>query len=69
MGDRKKQKQRRNAMLIQIGQSSVTLTPFGSLGDAHSAGADGSGQGSLVHRRPKTIKLAWRWICSLFLAA
>jgi hypothetical protein len=56
-------------MLIQIGQNSATLTPFGSLGGAHSTGADGSGHGSLVHRRPNAIKLAWHWICSLFAAA
>ena len=56
-------------MLIRIGQNSATLTPFGSLGGALNTGADGSGHGSLVRRRPNAIKLAWRWICSLFLAA
>jgi hypothetical protein len=56
-------------MLVQIGQNSATLTPFGSLGGAHSTGADGSGHGSVVRRRPNAIKLAWHWICSLFGAA
>jgi len=55
--------------LFEFGQNSATLTPFGSLGGALSTGADGSGHGSLVRRRPNAIKLAWHWICSLFGAA
>jgi hypothetical protein len=55
-------------MLIQIGQNSATLTPFGSLGGAHSVGADDSRHGNLVRRRPNAVKLAWHWICNLFAA-
>jgi len=56
-------------MLVQIDQNSATVTPFGSLGSVnHSASADGSGHVS-HGRRPNGIRLAWRWICSLFTAA
>jgi hypothetical protein len=55
-------------MLVQIDQNSATVTPFGSLGSAnYSADANAGGQG--FGRRPKAIKLAWRWICNLFAAA
>jgi hypothetical protein len=57
-----------NAMLVQIGQNSATVTPFGSLGSAnHSADANGGGQS--VGRRPNAIRAVWRWICHLFAAA
>jgi hypothetical protein len=44
------------------------LTPFGSLGGAHSVGADDSRHGNLVRHRPNAVKLAWHWICNLFAA-
>jgi hypothetical protein len=37
------------------------LTPFGSLGGAHSVGADDSRHGNLVRHRPNAVKLAWHW--------
>jgi hypothetical protein len=55
-----------NAMLVQIGQNSATVTPFGSLGSANHS-ADGGGQS--VGRRPNAIGAVWRWICHLFAAA
>jgi len=62
-----KTKRRRNAMLVQIDQNSATVTPFGSVGSANnSAIANGGGQS--FGRRPNAIRLAWRWICSLFSA-
>jgi hypothetical protein len=55
--------------LIQIGEKSGTLTPFGSLGGAsHSVGSDDSAHRRTVYRRFNSIKLAWGWICNLFLA-
>jgi hypothetical protein len=54
-------------MLIQIGENSATLTPFGSLASAgHSADGDGAVNNKTVRHRPISIKLAWRWICNLF---
>ena len=53
-------------MLVQIGQNSATVTPFGSLGSANHS-ADGGGQS--VGRRPNAIRAVWRWICHLFAAA
>ena len=50
-------------MLIHIGDSSATLTPFGSVGSAsHSAEADRNE--ATVHG-PNAIKTAWRWICGI----
>jgi hypothetical protein len=58
-----------NAMLVQIGQNSATVTPFGSLGSAnHSADANGGGQ-SVGRRPPNAISVVWRWVCHLFAAA
>jgi len=65
----KEQKQGETPTLIQIGEKSGTLTPFGSLGGAsHSVGSDDSAHRSTVYRRSNSVKLAWRWICNLFLA-
>jgi hypothetical protein len=49
-------------MLIQIGQNSATLTPFGSLGGAHSVGADDSRHGNLVSQTGLALDL--QFICS-----
>ena len=55
-------------MLVQIGQNSATVTPFGSLGGVNnSANANGGGQS--FSRRPNAIRAVWRWICHLFAAA
>jgi hypothetical protein len=68
VGRHHKTKRRRNAMLVQIDQNSATVTPFGSLGGVNnSANANGGRQS--FGRRPNAIRLAWRWICSLFSAA
>jgi hypothetical protein len=54
-------------MLIQIGENSATLTPFGSLASAsHNADGDRALNGETVRRRPSAIKLVLRWICNLF---
>jgi len=55
-------------MLVQIDQNSATVTPFSSLG-SFGYGANASGVGQSVGRRPNTIRAAWRWICHLFAAA
>ncbi len=48
-------------MLIQIGQNSATLAPFGSLGSGnHNHGADDGGHEGLFRRRSNAIRLAWR---------
>jgi hypothetical protein len=54
-------------MLIQIGENSATLTPFGSLASAgHSADGDSNPNARPVRYRSSAIKLALRWICNLF---
>ena len=54
-------------MLVQIGQKSATVTPFGSIGSAnHSADANG---GQSFGRRRNAIRLVWRWICHIFAPA
>ena len=54
-------------MLVQIGEKSATLTPFGSLASAgHSDDSDGAANEKAVRYRPSAIKLPWRWICNLF---
>jgi hypothetical protein len=64
-----KNKNKEAPTLIQIGEKSGTLTPFGSLGGAsHSVGSDDSAHRRTVYRRSDSIKLAWGWICNLFQA-
>ena len=50
-------------MLIQIGENSANVTPFGSLG--HSAAGDGTPNARTVRYRPSAIKLTLRWIFNL----
>ena len=65
----KEQKQGEAPTLIRMGEKSGSLTPFGSLGDASDGvGSDDNTHRSTAYRLSNLIKLAWRRICSLFLA-
>jgi hypothetical protein len=55
-------------MLVQIGENSATLTPFGSLSSAGDEGDDTRNARSKSYR-PSAIKLALRRIFNLFAAA
>jgi hypothetical protein len=53
-------------MLVQIGENSATVTPFGSLA---SAGDDYTRNARTNGYRPSAITLALRWVFNLFAAA
>jgi hypothetical protein len=56
-------------MLIQIGENSATLTPFGSLARVgHSADGDGTPIARTGRYRTSAIELALHWIFNLFQA-
>jgi hypothetical protein len=54
-------------MLIQIGENSATLTPFGSLARPdHNADDHGIPNARAVRLRVGAIKVALRWIFNFF---
>jgi hypothetical protein len=48
-------------MLIQVGENSATVTPFGSLANA-GHGGDGTLNAGIVHYRPSVTRLALQFI-------